>query len=192
MKPLLCNIQFMENDVAVDWKPSRVSNVQEVSLSSLITNMLFFNYQKNTKNRSEMWRSPHAPQALKENKILSVQYRDDDEEDGDQKAEEENHGLDDHACRGEMWASGPHRYHSEVQFLMRNLKNRIWEVSQIKQSELWTNRVIIIWLDILKRECLAEAIWSNWGFILVIWPSPFYFSQGTVCVVTIWYTISKV
>lgn len=48
--------------------------------------------------------SPHAQQDLKENQILSVQNRYDNEEDSDQKAEEEHHGLDDHACRGKIRA----------------------------------------------------------------------------------------
>lgn len=44
-------------------------------------------------------RSPHAPQHLKEDQMLPVQNWDDDKEDGHQKAEEEHHGLDQHACR---------------------------------------------------------------------------------------------
>lgn len=47
------------------------------------------------------WCSPHAPQDLKEDQILSVQDWYDNEEDSDQKAEEEHHGLDNHACRRE-------------------------------------------------------------------------------------------
>lgn len=49
--------------------------------------------------------SPHAPQDLKEDQILSVQDGDDDGEDGDQKTEEEHEGLDDHGYRGETRAS---------------------------------------------------------------------------------------
>ncbi|TNN86899.1 hypothetical protein EYF80_002654 [Liparis tanakae] len=85
-------------------------------------------------------------QDLKENKILSVQNRDDDEEDGDQKAEEENHGLDDHACRGEIGVlgqsnfcqtrilkcvqdkklprEGVRRYHQAPQFAQEHSKHR--------------------------------------------------------------------
>lgn len=44
-------------------------------------------------------RSPHAQQHLKEDQMLPVQNWDDDKEDGHQKAEEEHHGLDQHACR---------------------------------------------------------------------------------------------
>lgn len=48
--------------------------------------------------------SPHAPQDLKEDQILPVQNWDDNEEDGNQKAEEEHHGLDDHAWGGKITA----------------------------------------------------------------------------------------
>lgn len=62
-------------------------------------------------NESKMWRcSPHAPQELKENQILSVQDRYDDEEHSHQKAEEEHHCLDDHACRGKIKAIRPHGF----------------------------------------------------------------------------------
>lgn len=56
--------------------------------------------------KRSMWSSPHGPQHLKEDQILSVQNWDDNEEDGHQKAEEENHGLDDHACRRKIRAAG--------------------------------------------------------------------------------------
>lgn len=55
--------------------------------------------------------SPHAPHDLKEDQILSVQDRYDNEEDSDQKAKKEHHSLDDHACREEIRASGPHSFH---------------------------------------------------------------------------------
>lgn len=51
-------------------------------------------------------RSPHAPQHLKEDQMLSIQKWDDDEEDGHQKAEEEHHGLDYHACTRKIRAAG--------------------------------------------------------------------------------------
>lgn len=53
-----------------------------------------------------VWSSPHAPQHLKEDQIPSVQNWDDNEEDSHQKAEEEHHGLDDHACRRKIRAAG--------------------------------------------------------------------------------------
>ena len=131
MTKSLCTIQV--SCYCCWFKQFQVSNVQELRKQPppTLTNMHFLGYSKSNRTETEiitacctalvmqsvdreweMWRhSPHAQQDLKEDQILSVQYRHDDEEDGDQKAEEEHHGLDDHACREEIRALWPQRLH---------------------------------------------------------------------------------